>query len=99
MKDIKFSVFFKETELIITVICKNDNVTVEHFSSRNVFLPDINTPADILSFFKGRVFPDNESFTKDELKKIGLEKYDVVEIIMITKGKRVNDKLSIEIES
>lgn len=45
-----------------------------------------------------RVFPKERIGVEDELRELGLEDYDIIEIVKKTEGKHFNDEVTVELE-
>lgn len=52
----------------------------------------INRSKELFTFFKNRIPPKNEIEAQSIIKDFNLEKYDELEMLAITKGKKIEDR-------
>lgn len=95
----KISIFHKD-RLVTRVIFKQSIPHIEHVDMMGkLILAENATIEDIEDFLSSRVFPNrNDESTKDELRKLGLDTYDYLEIIRKTEGRMLKDAISVKLE-
>lgn len=84
---------------VIKVTMHGDSAAIEHYEE-SVFYPfygrDSVTIEEVTAFLESRCFNRNRPDKDDLLKSIGLDTYDVWEIVRKTSGKMIYDMLSLE---
>lgn len=93
MQDIEFYVYNK-MELLSHVTVKDDQVSVENFTTSRLFTPfliDNVTTKTVIAFFNSRCFEPTRADKQDLLDKLGLETYNSIEIVKKTHGIMAED--------
>jgi putative transcriptional regulator len=92
----------KNNKILTRIDINNNQVRIENFTDIDIFkafgINEQPTVEDVYALIESRCMPRTRANLQEELVQLGLNEYNPLEIIKITKGKVTTDNFSLEIQ-